>query len=94
MNLPRVNFQKLLDPDDLLIHSFRKSIYGFFSACIFDPFTLYDTGVNWLQTGHRSKFSLDYQSRPILAQGTTEKLIKNSAEPRKGMLVMQYQFAF
>tara|TARA_R110000850_G_scaffold26824_4_gene76411 strand:+ start:1311 stop:2687 length:1377 start_codon:yes stop_codon:yes gene_type:complete len=59
-----------------------------------DPFTVYDIGVNWLQAGHRSKLSLDYQSRPILAQGTSEKLIKNSAEPRKGMLVMQYQFAF
>jgi hypothetical protein len=58
------------------------------------PFTVYDIGVNWLQAGHRSKLSLDYQSRPILAQGITEKLIKNSAEPRKGMLVMQYQFAF
>jgi hypothetical protein len=59
-----------------------------------DPFTVYDIGVNWLQAGHRSKLSLDYQSRPILAVGTTEKLIKNKAEPRKGMLVMQYQFAF
>jgi hypothetical protein len=57
-------------------------------------FTVYDIGVNWLQAGHRSKLSLDYQSRPILAVGTTEKLIKNIAEPRKGMLVMQYQFAF
>jgi hypothetical protein len=53
------------------------------------PFTVYDIGINWLQTGHRSKLSLDYQIRPILAQGTTEKLIKNYAEPRKGMLVMQ-----
>jgi len=59
-----------------------------------NPFTVYDIGVNWLQAGHRSKLSLDYQSRPILAVGTTEKLIKNTAEPRKGMLVMQYQFAF
>jgi hypothetical protein len=57
-------------------------------------FTVYDIGVNWLQAGHRSKLSLDYQSRPILAVGTTEKLTKNIVEPRKGMLVMQYQFAF
>jgi hypothetical protein len=59
-----------------------------------NPFSVYDIGVNWLQAGHRSKLSLDYQSRPILAQGTSEKLIKNTAEPRKGMLVIQYQFAF
>jgi hypothetical protein len=57
-------------------------------------FTVYDIGVNWLQAGHRSKLSIDYQSRPILTQGTTEKLIKNTSDPRKGMLVMQYQFAF
>ncbi|MDG1279353.1 MAG: hypothetical protein P8O16_18895 [Algoriphagus sp.] len=59
-----------------------------------NPFTVYDLGVNWLQAGHRSKLSLDYQSRPVLASGIGEKLEKNTADPRKGMLVMQYQFAF
>lgn len=58
------------------------------------PITTYDIGVNWLQAGHRSKLSLDYQSRPILARGEGETLIKNEADPRKGMLVMQYQFSF
>ncbi|OOG72385.1 hypothetical protein B0E43_15965 [Algoriphagus sp. A40] len=56
--------------------------------------TTYDVGVNWLQAGHRSKLSLDYQSRPILAKGETEKLVKNESDPRKGMLVLQYQFSF
>jgi len=59
-----------------------------------NPFTVYDVGVNWLQAGHRSKLSLDYQNRAILAQGTGEKLEKNTGDLRKGMLVMQYQFAF
>ncbi|MBC6365224.1 hypothetical protein [Algoriphagus sp. AK58] len=58
------------------------------------PITTYDIGINWLQAGHRSKLSLDYQSRPILAKGQGERLIKNEADPRKGMLVMQYQFSF
>ncbi|SDA50758.1 hypothetical protein SAMN03080617_00751 [Algoriphagus alkaliphilus] len=58
------------------------------------PITIYDIGVNWLQAGHRSKLSLDYQSRPILAKGNSEKLVKNESDPRKGMLVMQYQFSF
>lgn len=58
------------------------------------PITIYDIGVNWLQAGHRSKLSLDYQSRPILAKGNFEKLVKNESDPRKGMLVMQYQFSF
>ncbi|AMQ57279.1 hypothetical protein [Algoriphagus sanaruensis] len=59
-----------------------------------NPFTVYDIGVNWLQAGHRSKLSLDYQSRPILVEGSQEKLVKDNQSPRKGMLVMQYQFSF
>jgi hypothetical protein len=43
---------------------------------------------------HRSKLSLDYQSRPILAEGEHEKLVVNAGNSRKGMLVLQYQFAF
>nr|WP_287937363.1 hypothetical protein [Algoriphagus sp.] len=58
------------------------------------PITTYDIGINWLQAGHRSKLSLDYQSRPILAKGEGVKLVKNETDPRKGMLVMQYQFSF
>lgn len=58
------------------------------------PITIYDIGINWLQAGHRSKLSLDYQSRPVLVKGKTEKLIKNESDPRKGMLVLQYQFSF
>jgi hypothetical protein len=58
------------------------------------PITIYDIGVNWLQAGHRSKLSLDYQSRPVLAKGDTEKLVKDESDPRKGMLVLQYQFSF
>ncbi|PZV81564.1 hypothetical protein CLV31_11096 [Algoriphagus aquaeductus] len=58
------------------------------------PITTYDIGVNWLQAGHRSKLSLDYQSRPMLARGQGERLVKNGADSRKGMLVMQYQFSF
>ncbi len=59
-----------------------------------DPFVVYDIGINWLQAGHRSKVSLDYQNRPILVAGAGDKLIAHPDEPRKGMLVMQYQFAF
>jgi hypothetical protein len=59
-----------------------------------NPFAVYDIGVNWLQMSHRSKLSLDYQSRPILAEGEHEKLVVNAGNSRKGMLVLQYQFAF
>ena len=56
--------------------------------------SIYDIGINWLQAGHRSKLSLDYQSRPVLVKGENEKLVKNESDPRKGMLVLQYQFSF
>ena len=72
--------------------------YGQFTVCNYQrvesPITTYDLGVNWLHASHRSKLFLDYQSRPILAKGSGEKLIKHQTDPRKGMLVLQYQFAF
>lgn len=57
-------------------------------------FSVIDVGVNWLQKGHRSKLSLDYQSRPILVESSGDKLIASNENPRKGMVIMQYQFAF
>lgn len=58
------------------------------------PVSTYSLGINWLQAGHRSKLSLDYQSRPILVEGIGEKLVIDPASPRKGMWVIQYQFSF
>ncbi|GAB2491147.1 hypothetical protein [Algoriphagus taiwanensis] len=72
--------------------------YGQFTLSDYErvetPISTYAIGINWLQAGHRSKLSLDYQSRPILVEGTGEKLVLDSANPRKGMWVMQYQFSF
>lgn len=56
--------------------------------------TTYNIGVNWLQMGHRSKLSFDYQSRPILVEGINGWLIANESAKRKGQYVLQYQFAF
>ncbi|TNF44764.1 MAG: hypothetical protein EP311_00645 [Cytophagales bacterium] len=72
--------------------------YGQFTLSDYErvetPISTYAIGINWLQAGHRSKLSLDYQSRPILVEGTGEKLVIDSANPRKGMWVIQYQFSF
>ena len=72
--------------------------YGQFTLSDYErvkvPISTYSIGVNWLQAGHRSKLSLDYQSRPVLREGNGEKLVLHSMDPRKGMLVMQYQFSF
>ncbi len=56
--------------------------------------TTFNIGLNWLQMDHRSKLSLDYQSRPILIQGMNGWLIVNESAKRKGQYVLQYQFAF
>ena len=49
-----------------------------------------DVGVNWLMKGHNSKLSLDYQSRPVFEQQSTE-LVKTST---RGQAVLQYQIFF
>ncbi len=50
----------------------------------------YDLGLNWFISGHGSKFSLNYQNRPIfgLADATTD-LAPNTGS--KGSLMLQYQ---
>ncbi len=54
-----------------------------------DRMNVYSIGVNWLIKGHTSKFSLDYQSRPVY-ENQGGNLIKTE---RKGQLVLQYQIA-
>lgn len=53
-----------------------------------EPMTVIDAGVNWLVHGHNSKFTFNYQSRPIFS-ATDAKVID-----RKGEWVLQYQVAF
>jgi hypothetical protein len=53
-----------------------------------DPMVLVDCGVNWLISGHNSKFTLNYQSRPIFS-ATDQKIMG-----RRGEWVLQYQIAF
>ncbi|HQQ96280.1 MAG TPA: hypothetical protein PLX35_03410 [Cyclobacteriaceae bacterium] len=53
-----------------------------------DPMTLIDCGVNWLINGHNSKFTLNYQSRPVFAASDSK------LQTRRGEWVLQYQIAF
>jgi len=53
-----------------------------------DPMVLIDTGINWLVYGHNSKFTLNYQNRPVYSAAD----MKVSA--RRGEWVLQYQVAF
>jgi hypothetical protein len=49
-----------------------------------DPTHVYDLGLNYLISGHRSKVSLDYQNRPFYRTD-------QSVAGRRGALILQYQ---
>ncbi len=53
-----------------------------------DPMINYNMGVNWLIHGNNSKFTFNYESRPIF-NSATEKV-----QGRRGCFVLQYQVAF
>jgi hypothetical protein len=53
--------------------------------------TVFDLGLNWFIKGHTSKFTLDYQNRPVYSL-VGNNLIRSSS--RKGQYVLQYQFFF
>lgn len=53
-----------------------------------DPMLMYETGFNWLISGHQSKLSFNYQSRPIFEQNNSGDWVQTQ---RKGMLVLQWQ---
>lgn len=49
--------------------------------------TVFDVGVNWFIKGHNSKFSLDFQNRPVYNPVATE-LVRSG---RRSSLILQYQ---
>ena len=55
------------------------------------PMLVANVGVNWLVQSHKSKISLDYQTRPTFTKDSNG-LIKPGS--RKGCVVMQYQIFF
>jgi hypothetical protein len=66
---------------------YAESQYAKFDA-LNDPMFLIDAGVNWLIHGNNSKFTLNWQSRPVYSW-QTEKVMS-----RKNGIVLQYQVAF
>ncbi|MEM1134224.1 MAG: hypothetical protein AAGI07_00185 [Bacteroidota bacterium] len=54
-----------------------------------DPMAYFDIGMNWYLNSHSSKFSFNFQNRPIFFEQTDG--IK--MEERKWLLVLQYQFS-
>jgi hypothetical protein len=54
------------------------------------PMLVWDIGVNWFLKGHNSKFTLDYQQRPVYApNGNDFRYIGT-----RGQVVLQYQVFF
>jgi len=49
-----------------------------------DPTNVYDLGINYLISGHKAKFTLDYQNRPYYN-------LNQQVNGRRGALVLQYQ---
>lgn len=56
-----------------------------------DPMIYYDAGVNVLLSGHNSKLTIAYQSRPIF---TSNSIGEFNASNRKSAVVAQYQVSF
>jgi hypothetical protein len=52
-----------------------------------DPMLMWNTGVNWLLDGHRSRISLNYQNRPVFGSADLKEI------SRKSMVVLQFQVA-
>ncbi len=52
--------------------------------------TVYDIGINWFLKGHTSKFTLDYQNRPVYSPVGNNLVLSD----RKAQIVLQYQIFF
>jgi hypothetical protein len=78
--------------DNLLGESGTLQIYSAVQYSNYDrlktPMAVIDAGVNWLIYGHNSKFTLNYQNRPIYSITTAQAI------DRKGEVVLQYQVSF
>ncbi|MHB8259441.1 MAG: hypothetical protein ACYDCN_04620 [Bacteroidia bacterium] len=72
--------------------------YGMFMyanyQALADPVIIWDAGVNYLIKGHQSKFTLDYQSRPIFNISSADNQLHEVKSARRGMIVLQYQVSF
>jgi hypothetical protein len=79
--------------EDLLGQSGSLMPYASLMSASFDRLTgsmnVYSLGVNWLLSGHASKISLDYQSRPVYDL-QDDRLVRST---RKGQIVLQYQIS-
>lgn len=80
-------FRDNLLGDQGTLQVYAATQYGKFDR-LNDPMVLVDAGINWLVSGHNSKFTLNYQSRPIYSNTDVK------VHTRRGEWVLQYQVSF
>jgi hypothetical protein len=80
--------QKLLGEGNGQLQPYATYTLNSFDA-LHDPGHIYNAGINYLLRGHKSKFSLDYQNRPVygIKAGDTRPGVLT----HRGQLVLQYQ---
>jgi len=55
-----------------------------------DPVMVFNTGLNWLISGHNSKITIDYQNRPVFSPSVDKPV----ATSRASTVTLQYQVFF
>jgi hypothetical protein len=82
-------FKKDLIKNNGTIMPFASVMYGKYKA-FKDPMVMWEAGLNYYVNGHNSKFTLNYQSRPVFVKNINNEIIEEMSS-RKGMFYLQYQ---
>lgn len=83
--------KKILGANHGQLMPYLSGQYADYNAMQHKGVMVIDAGLNWFINGHKSKLSLDYQSRPTFSKDATGYITEGS---RKSSLTMQYQIFF
>ncbi len=83
--------KKILGEKNGQLMPYLSGQYADYSAMQHKGVLVFDAGLNWFINGHKSKLSLDYQSRPTFSKEATGYITEGN---RKSSVTMQYQIFF
>jgi hypothetical protein len=83
--------KKILGEKNGQLMPYLSGTYADYTALNHKHMLVFDAGLNWFITGHRSKLSLDYQNRPTYLLDANSEV---QAGARKGSVTLQYQITF
>ncbi|MDO9001288.1 MAG: hypothetical protein Q7W45_16100 [Bacteroidota bacterium] len=83
--------KKLLGEKNGQLMPYLSGQYADYSALQHKEMILFDAGINWFMTGHKSKISIDYQNRPTYIHDSKNDIKLAS---RKSSVTIQYQITF